>query len=227
MRISLAPALLAALAVPCVLAAPEVVVYRCVAADGAVTIQNDRRCPKGTQQQRRVVETPTSRAPPAAPATPAPVAAPAPIAPMSDAPGTATSADAARTGANARTAAPTTRTGRDATPTIEIGRAGAPPVFACRTWDGTRYYGDSEQPAPRCAPLQAVGLDGRSATAAQACELRADSCEPVLASARCEAWAERLRAAEAAIEFPTGDIEAARAELDRVRTTIAGTVCAR
>lgn len=208
MKAALALALLAAAgaAAPAP-AAPSVVVYRCVAADGSVTLQNDRRCAKGLREERRVVELPTSRAAPATPgATP-----PAPIAPMP-----------AEDGDAMPGATPT-----DSPPTIELGRAAAPPLFACRAWDGAGYYGDSEAPPPRCAPLQAVGLDGRAMDAAQACELRADTCEPVAEAARCEAWAERLRRAEAALEFPTGDSAAAREELDRVRTTIAGTVCAR
>ena len=204
MKAALAIALLAAAgATAPAAAAPSVVVYRCVAADGSVTLQNGRRCAKGLREERRVVEVPTSRA---TPAVAAPVA-PAPVAPMPAEPAEATPVDAP--------------------PTIEIGRAAAPPLFACRAWDGSGYYGDSEAPPPRCAPLQAVGLDGRVMDTAQACELRADTCEPVAEAARCDAWAERLRRAEAALEFPTGDTTAAREELDRVRTTIAGTVCAR
>jgi hypothetical protein len=140
---------------------------------------------------------------------PATVAAPPPIAPM----------PAQRSG--------TDPTPAGATPTIEIGRAAAPPLFACRTWDGASFYGDTETPPPRCAPLQPIGLDGREVGGALACELRADACEPVAEAARCDAWAERLRRAEAALAFPTGDAGAAREELDRVRTAIAGTVCAR
>lgn len=66
-----ATALLACLvALPC--AAPaQVVIYRCTDASGAVTLQNDRPCPKGTQQQKRTIETP-----PPAP-TPAPATSPA------------------------------------------------------------------------------------------------------------------------------------------------------
>lgn len=208
MRAALALALLAgAVATAQAPAAPSVVVYRCVAADGSVTLQNDRRCAKGLREERRVVELPTSRA---APATPV-ASTPAPIAPMP-----------AERGDTTPGATPT-----DTPPTIELGRAAAPPLFACRAWDGARYYGDSEAPPPRCAPLQAVGLDGRAMDAAQACELRADTCEPVAEAARCEAWAERLRRAEAALAFPVGDSAAAREDVERVRTALAGTICAR
>lgn len=183
--------------------AQELVIYRCVGADGAVTLQNGRRCPAGTREQRRVVEAPRSSAPPAADHVPAlaPVAVPAPVAPA---------------------AAPD-----PAAPPADAAPAPAPPVYACRSWDGARYFGDSAEPAPRCAPLRTTGLDGRAPSAAQACEMRLDTCEPVAEAARCEAWAERARRAEAALAFPAGDVDAARAERDRVRAAIAGTVCAR
>ena len=57
----------------------QVVIYRCTDASGALTIQNNTPCPKGSTQQRRVVEAapvgslPPVFAPPArstAPATP-------------------------------------------------------------------------------------------------------------------------------------------------------------
>ncbi|TCZ79745.1 hypothetical protein EYQ95_24925, partial [Lysobacter sp. N42] len=136
-------------------AAQDVVIYRCVAADGSVMLQNGQRCPKGTREQRRVLEAPRAPAPPPAPAAP-PAAAPA-------APGTLS--------APAPVAA--------APAIVELAAAPAPPLHACRTWDGERYYGDSAEPAPRCAPLRTTALDGRSPTAAQACEMRLDTCEPV------------------------------------------------
>lgn len=199
---ALAAALWLAAPVPRV-AAQDVVIYRCVAADGSVTLQNGRRCPKGMREQRRVLEAPRPPAPPAASAAPRP-AGPAP-APEAPAPVPAT----------------------PAAPLVELAPAPAPPLHACRTWDGERYYGDSAEPAPRCAPLRTTALDGRGATAAQACEMRLDTCEPVAEAARCEAWAERARRAEAALAFASGDVGAARAELERVRSAIAGTVCAR
>lgn len=192
-------------------AAPAVVVYRCTAADGAVTLQNDRRCPKGQREERRVLEVPAARAP-VAPAAPAPAAA---------MPSATATAGTASTPAVLRSPA-------DTAPLIELAPAPAPPVFACRSWDDRAYYGDSERPEPRCAPLATVGLDGRSPGAAPACELRADTCEPVVEAARCDAWAERLRLAEAAERFGDADARTAAAgELARLRTVVAGTVCAR
>lgn len=206
-------------------AAPAVVVYRCTAADGAVTLQNGQRCPKGQREERRVVEVPTSRAAPTSAAAPTPASATLPTQSGTAAPASAAGRAVPRNAPNPSSRA---STAADTTPVIEMAPASAPPVFACRTWDDQRYYGDSERPAPRCAPLETVGLDRRSATAAQACELRSDTCEPVVESARCDAWAERLREAEARERFGIGDeAEAARTELGRLRTLLAGTVCAR
>lgn len=182
--------------------AADVVVYRCVAADGAVTLQNDRRCPKGSREQRRVLEAPAARvAPPARPAA-ASMSGPAP--------------------------APVVALPVDPTPVVEVPRSAPPALFACRTWEGTRYFGDAQQPAARCAPLATVGLDGRESAAVQACEVVADTCDPVPETARCEAWAERLRAAEDAARF--GDATAApagEAEARRIRELLAGSTCVR
>ncbi len=219
-----------ALALPQARAAPGVVVYRCTAADGAVTLQNDRRCPKGQREERRVLEVPTSRAVPAAAVEPPTGRVTAGGSPST--PARTASAPAAAPGTASRAtpvvALETPAPARDATPVIAITPGPAPPVFACRTWDDQRYYGDSERPEPRCAPLQAVGLDRRSATDAQACEMRTDTCEPVLDAARCDAWAERLRVADAGERFGDADsAAAARAEAARLRGILAGTVCAR
>ena len=196
------PAGLAALALllgiaPSADTAPQVVVYRCVAADGAVTLQNDRRCAKGMRQERRVLDVPTTRATPAAPDLPKPAPAPAAMA----VPATA--------------------------PVVEVPPAPAPMLFACRTWEGQRYFGDAEQPAPRCAPLETVGLDGRSTGVAEACEVVADTCEPVPEATRCEAWGERLRAAENAERFGEAvSAVASGSDATRIRAALAGTVCA-
>lgn len=218
--------LAATLALPHDAATQGVVVYRCTSADGAVTLQNDRRCPKGSREERRVLEAPTSSAPPA---LPAPIAAPAPVMSLPPASGTAQADAAASASGGTSTTAPAATPTADATPAATTTPSPAPPVFACRTWDGARYYGETEQPAPRCAPLETVGLDGRSAGGGQACELRADTCEPVLESARCDAWAERLRAAESGERFGADEDQAAaaRTEAARLRALLAGTVCAR
>lgn len=223
-------ALVLALALSPAQGAADVVIYRCTAADGAVTLQNGQRCPKGQREERRVLDapappaTPTGHAPSPAVATPTPASA-VPARPASASPA---GAAAAPRSAAAPVALLDTPSPADTTPVIEMAPSPAPPVFACRTWDGQRYYGDSERPAPRCAPLATTGLDGRSPTAAQACELRVDDCEPVADSARCDAWTERLRLAEGTARAGYADAAAAaRTEAARLRTILAGTVCAR
>ncbi len=183
-------------------AAPTVVIYRCVGADGQVLLQNGTRCPKGMQQERRVMETPVSRSQPVVPApVEAPVQETAPVVAMPAAPA-------------AEATAPSLRP--------------APPLFACRTWNDTRYFGDEAEPPSRCAPLQTVGLDRRTETMASACELVPDRCAPVPETERCAGWAERRRTAESALEFGGPDVaDAARADLARIETAVAGTLCDR
>jgi hypothetical protein len=200
-------------------AGPALVIYRCVAADGAVTLQNGTKCAKGMHEQKRIVDTP-SRAPLP---TPARIPAPAPVAPSTGAVA-ATSSPAATApamptpGAPAVASATSTDTPQ-APPT-------APMLYACLTRDAQRYFSDAAE-SSRCAPLQAVGLDGRSAGAGDACEVVQDRCEPVPEAERCAAWAERRRAAEQALTFVPEQVDAARAELDRVDEAIRGTPCAR
>jgi len=64
--------LLAVLALAPCPASARTVIYRCVAADGAVTLQNDAKCPKGSRQHKRVMPTPTAPAAPSPPAIPIP-----------------------------------------------------------------------------------------------------------------------------------------------------------
>lgn len=193
---------LAVLAAP--VAAAPVVIYRCVAADGTVTLQNATKCPKGAHEQKRVVEAP--RAAPVRAVAPAP--SPAPV------------VEVPATSASTAAAAPAAAV--DATPT----RLPPPPIHACLTSDAQRYYSD-EPTASRCAPLSAVGLDGRSATDAQACEVVQDRCEPVPEAERCAAWAERRTVAERALQFAPEQVDQARAELARIEAATTRTACAR
>lgn len=65
------PVLALALAAAPLAAQERVVIYRCVAADGTVIVQNDRPCPAGTtQQDRRVMQAPQPVAAPADDGTP-------------------------------------------------------------------------------------------------------------------------------------------------------------
>lgn len=201
-----ATALLACLvALPCA-ASAQVVIYRCNDASGAVTLQNDRPCPKGTQQQKRTIETPPP-APPPALVTPVPAAMAAPPPPPVPAPAPA----------------PTEQ------PAEEIARTPPPPLFECRTQGGDRYLSEQAQPPPRCAPLQVTGLDGRGESAGgAACEMVEDQCQAVPEAALCDAWARRVREAEIpASFFNDGRTQLPAAEIERLRGVVRASTCTR
>lgn len=191
-----------------------VVIYRCTDASGAVTVQNDVRCPKGSRQERRVIETaaPPPYTPPVEPATPPPEpAAPTPAEP---------------TPAPVVIEAPPPGTPSDARiPLAE--RTPPPPLFACKTWNRDEYFSDSTTPAQRCAPMQTTGLGGDPAQGAgAACMVVSDFCQPVPEAALCESWRDHLIRSEAIVEFDRAqDPDAAAAELERIRTIVAHSTC--
>jgi len=81
-----------------------------------------------------------------------------------------------------------------------------PPLFQCRSWDGNDYLGEQEKPAPRCAPLQVVALDGSASLGmASACEMRDDTCTAVAAEGLCDAWLRRLDEAEFKLRYASDD----------------------
>ena len=194
----------------------SVVIYRCTAADGAVTVQNDEPCPKGSRQQRRVVETTPSSAPyvPPPAAAPAPAAAPStPVLMPMPAASTAPDTDPP--------ALPGVESG------IEVERRPPPPLFACRTWEREDYLTDSEVPVERCAAMRTTGLDGDPTRGAgAACMMVTDACQPVPAAELCERWQQLLQANEATVEFGRAkDPAAAEAELERVRAIVERNLC--
>lgn len=178
--------------------AGSMTIYRCTAADGTVSFQNDRRCPPGsTQEVRRmpIPATPPPATPPPAPAVaaPAPAPTPAPVAPPTPAP----------------RAAPQP----------------PPPLFACRSWDERDYFGDLAEPPPTCVPMETVGIDGSAELAAgRACEMRRDTCAPVPDADLCAAWKRRMEEARFRWRFNEGDA-ARKAEYDRVLDIYLGSTC--
>lgn len=187
----------------------SVVIYRCTDASGELTVQNDQPCPKGSRQERRVIESdpvpampPAPPSPASIPAAPEPVGPLVPLAPMPQAAAAVV----------------------DAAPPPEAGEP--PPLFACRTWDGRRYLHVDGSPPERCAPLRTQGLDGsRTGGAGAACEVRRDTCEAVPPEDLCDQWAVRLRDAEADLQFGRGDAGTVAALVERVRNVIAGSHC--
>lgn len=203
--------LLAASAMP---ARAAVVIYRCTDASGAVTVQNDTPCPKGSKQTRRVLDTPP---PPAA--TPAYVEAPAivpdpamapPLAPeprpMPPAP------------------APDPASAR-AQPDGE--RLPPPPLFECTTYDNDHYLSDDGTPSERCAPLEVTGIgDGSAPGVGAACQKQVDTCQRVPDGAACDAWKRREREARAALMFGKAeDKDRNEAEYERVRRIVTDSTC--
>ena len=194
---ALAVALLAAALCLPAHAQTDMTIYRCVDPSGAVTLQNDVPCPKGSQQSlRKVGVLPTMPAPvavPAAPAArPAPVVAapPPPAAPSAPAPLALTA------------------------------------LFQCRTWDDRDYLGDTAEPPATCVPVQAMGIDGTSASAAGAsCEMRRDACTAVPADKLCAVWKKRVDEAEFRWKFGGGRDDDRKVEFDRLARTYRGSTC--
>lgn len=201
-----AMAVCAALAATPVAAAPEsVVIYRCVDASGAVTIQNDRPCPRGSQQQqRRVLEAaPAPPAPPPPPPSPAaPTAPPVQVAPEPP----------------AAPAPPEPQ--REPPPVIaDIDRLPPPWLYECRTYNDDRYFSENGNPAPRCVTISTTGLGGTiESPNTSACEMKTDQCQRVPDGAVCDAWRVRLREAESALRFGAFE-NRAQAEADVARMT--------
>ena len=194
--------LLAASAMP---ARAAVVIYRCTDASGAVTVQNDTPCPKGSKQTRRVVETPTSSATPAyveAPSiapipAPEPVPAPQPVATMPAS-------------------------------TIPDGeRLPPPPLFECTTYDNDHYLSDDGTPSERCAPLEVTGIgDGSAPGVGAACQKQTDTCQRVPDGAACDAWKRREREARATLMFGKAeDKDKNQAEYERVQRIVTESTC--
>ena len=110
-------------------AQPQVTVYRCVGADGGVSLR-DTPCPKGERQEARTMVRPTD----APPSRPTPESA--------SAPGSGDGASAA--------ARPV--------PRIVVVREPAPaPMYECTTPDNTTYTSDSPEGNPRWVPMWTLG----------------------------------------------------------------------
>lgn len=212
MRPFLRCALLSALLLPAPgVMAQKVVMYRCTDAAGALTVQNDVPCPKGSRQERRVIESvPTVASPPPAVLPPA---APRRIVPA---------APAATTTANDATPAATTTI-------ADADRLPPPALFECRTYDNDRYLSDDGLPPQRCAPMSTTGIGGGSGPAAgEACQMVSDQCQRIADGALCENWKARLREAQAALRFGRRDNrDTAQAEVDRISRVVLESTCGR
>lgn len=206
---------LAAIACGCMLWAPGrtlatgVVIYRCTDAFGALTVQNDVPCPKGSRQKKQVIQ-----APPSMPAYRPPVrVAPAPANPP---------AAAAPAGSDA---------GKhdDPAPIADADRLPPPALFQCNTYDNDSYLSENAAPAPRCVRLQTTDLSGTNDDAVgSACQMVTDQCQRIADGGACAAWKRRLREVEAGWKFArAGDVDAAKAEYERVFKIVRDSTCGR
>ncbi len=190
-------------------AAAQTVIYRCTDAKGAVTMQNDKPCGPGMQQQIRTVGV--------LPTAPAPVRkAEAP--PLPAGPPLGSRFELVR--------GPVTQP-LPASSVPDAERKAPPTLYQCETWDRDQYLGDTAEPAPRCVPLRTVGLDGSAAMAGgQACEVKQDRCAALTGEALCQAWHRRVDEAQFRLKFTTDAERATRqSDYDRLARILADSSC--
>jgi hypothetical protein len=195
--------------------AQGVVIYRCTDANGALTIQNNTPCPKGSKQDRRVMESaPSSSAPPFVPS-------PSPVPPVRVPP-------ALRTPPLAPAPAAPPSTEEPEATVADADRLPPPWLYECRTHDDDSYLSDNGEPKPRCVTLTTTGLGGviESGNNTSACEMKIDQCQRVPDGALCDAWRRRQRAAESAVRFGASEDRAkAEAELQRLTRVVRESTC--
>lgn len=185
----------------------QVVIYRCTDPTGALTVQNDQPCPKGSKQERTVVEPP--------PPMPAYTAAPEIVAPPPQKP----------------EPEPVANTERPPTPPpaaiADAQRLPPPPIYQCNTWDNDSYLSEDPAPKPRCVRLQTTDLSGNpNAEAGRACEMKYDQCQRVPDKAACEGWRQRQREIESAWRYAKGnDKLPLQEEFARVARILSDTTC--
>jgi hypothetical protein len=180
----------------------RVVVYRCTDAAGHVTVQNDTPCPAGARQQRSIIE-----APPALPA----------YVPREQRMPEVVAAEQSRQA--------TRIDGEVPRPVPPGERKPPPPLYECTTWDEVHYLTDDAEPRRHCAPLQVVGIAGRT-PAASACEQVADTCTAVPADALCRGWKRRVDEAEFRWKFAgAAEDDGKRLEYETLRATWENSTC--
>lgn len=220
----------------------KVVVYRCTDASGAVTLQNDTPCPKGSKQERRVMEAASPVAPPAAPVAPAapiapaaPAAAPAPAAIRAPAPpppatpsGSYPRGEVDREYPSADSRGYTLGEADGEYPIAAGERLPPPSLYVCRTFNDQSYLAETSGPHERCVTVSTSGLGGGlvEAGAGTPCETRTDECVRVPDEALCDHWRQRLREAESALQFGTAENRAqAEAEARRIKRVVRDSTC--
>ena len=185
-------------------------IYRCTDARGHLTIQNGVPCPKGSKQQKQVIEAPTvipRYTPPPAIVTsvPAPTPMPQPAAPP-----------------------PVERPQPPPPSTIaDADRLPPPPLYQCNTWDNDHYLSEDPEPKPRCVQLQTTGLGGDPNNGSgQACEMKYDLCSRVGDEKACDGWQQRQREIESTWRYaPGADKQRWQQEFVRVGKILQESTC--
>ena len=195
----------AALVAPVPCAAASVVIYRCTDAFGALTVQNDVACPKGSRQQKQVIHPP--------PPMPAyrPEVAPKPHA-----------------SAPAVASTPPQPAPPEASPAIaDSDRLPPPALYQCNTYDNDSYLSENATPEPRCVRLQTTDLQGAADTdVGVACQMVTDQCQRVADGAACDAWKRRLREIEATWKFGRAeDADVNKTQYERVQKLLRDSTC--
>jgi hypothetical protein len=202
------------LAITTAAAAEKVVIYRCTDGKGAVTFQNNVACPKGSKQERRVIETPPPKARAAAPAP----EAPEPVAPPVPEPAPPPLASAV----------PVEPPPPPDSVVVEGSQLPPPVLYECRTYNDDSYLSEIGTPQQRCVTLTTTGLGGIPASGGgEACEMKTDECARVPDGALCDRWRQRLREAESAVRFGAAEDQGfAEAEVQRIGRIVRESVCA-
>lgn len=198
----------------------QVTIYRCTDASGALTVQNDMPCPKGSKQEKRVIHPAPSVSTPPAFVTPS--AAPgAPAPPPAQVP----PAQAPAVPPVQPPSPPTPPAAPPAAPTADSDRLPPPVLYECRTFDNDRYLSENGSPPERCAPLQTVGING-GASAGAACQMVTDQCQRIAEGGLCAGWKQRQREAESQLRFGPADQRGnAQAEVERVGRIVRESTC--
>jgi hypothetical protein len=182
-----------------------VVIYRCTDAFGALTVQNDVPCPKGSKQKKQVIQAPPPMPAYRPPPRVAPVVAHTPAAPAPE----------------AATQPP---------PAIpDADRLPPPALYQCNTYDNDSYLSENATPPPRCVRLQTTDLAGTADdNVGVACQMMTDQCQRIADGGACAAWKQRLREVEAGWKFArASDADAAKAEYERVQKIVRDSTCGR
>jgi len=205
----------------------KVVIYRCTDAIGQLTVQNNVPCPKGSTQEKRVIEdAPVSSAPPTVITGPGQYPPPAQPAPPMHPPVSSQLPQVARPPQHPAPTAPTPPAPLPKADIADADRLPPPALYECRTYDNGRYLSDTDAPPQRCAPLQTTGLGNVGNGAGVACQMVDDQCQRIPDERLCENWKQRLREAESALRFGRADNrDASAGEYARIQRIVVESTC--